>query len=96
MPPLFVSCKTQLFVSGRYYVNSLPNNKILDCSKLKVFADDKMKLAKMMIFVLDRVENIVGKGENTGYHHFLLSLKCFQKSFWEVMVNSYLPNYNDE
>ena len=25
-----------------------------------------------MIFVFDRVENIVGKGENAGYQHFLL------------------------
>ena len=32
-------------------------------SKLKAFADDKIKLAKMMVFVLDRVESIVGKGE---------------------------------
>ena len=27
----------------------------------------------MIISVVDRVENIVGKGENTGYQHFLLS-----------------------
>ena len=26
----------------------------------------------MVIFVFDRVKNIVGKGENTGYQHFLL------------------------
>ena len=28
--------------------------------------------------VLGRVENIVGKGENTGIQHFLLFLQCFQ------------------
>ena len=33
----------------------------------------------MMIYVLDRVENIVGKGENAGYQHFLLSEQSFQK-----------------
>ena len=34
-------------------------------------------------FVLGRVENIVGKGENDGYQHFL---QCFQKlSFPEVL-----------
>ena len=27
------------------------------------------------------VENIVGKGENAGYQHFLLFPQCFQKSF---------------
>ena len=30
----------------------------------------------MVIYVFDRVENIVGKGENTG---FLLYPQCFQK-----------------
>ena len=30
-----------------------------------------------MKFVLGRVENIVGKGENAGYQHFLLFLQCF-------------------
>ena len=45
--------------------NPLPNNKILDKSKLKAFADDKIEFDEIMIFVFDRVENIVGKGENT-------------------------------
>ena len=52
-------------------VNSLPNDKILDLSKFKAFADDKIKILKMMIFVLDRVENTAGKRENAGYQHFL-------------------------
>ena len=34
----------------------------------------------MMIFVFDRVENIVGKGENAGYECSLLFLQCFQKT----------------
>ena len=59
--------------------NSLPNDKILDETKLKAFADDRMNEAQMMISVFDRVENIVGKGENAGYQHFLLSPQCFQK-----------------
>ena len=66
-------------------MNSLPNDKILDVTKLKAFADDKMNIAQMMIFVFDRVENIVGRGENAGYQHFLLFPKCFQKDpffFW--------------
>ena len=55
-----------------------PNGKILDWSKLKAFADDKVNLADMMISLSDRVENIVGKGENAGYQHFLLFPQCFQ------------------
>ena len=49
-------------------------------SKFKAFADVKTTVAKTMIFVLDRVQNIVGKGANAGYHHFLLSQQCFQKA----------------
>ena len=61
-------------------MNTLPNDKILTCYKLKAFADDKVTVAKLMIFVFDRVENIAGKGENAGYQHFLLFLQCFQKA----------------
>ena len=50
---------------------SLQSNKISDWSKLKAVADDNLKVGKMMIYFLDRVENIVGKGENAVYQHFL-------------------------
>ena len=60
-------------------VNSLPNDKILDQSKLKAFADDKIDFVEMMIYILDMVENTVGKGENAGYQHFLLFPQCFPK-----------------
>ena len=43
-------------------LNSLPNDKILDVTKLKAFADDKINLAQMMISVIPIVENMVGKG----------------------------------
>ena len=33
-----------------------------------------------MKFGMGRVENIVGKVENTGYQHFLLFPQCFQKA----------------
>ena len=66
----------------RKKVNSLPNDKILDGSKLKAFADGKIKILKRVIFVIDRVENIVGKGENAGYQHFLLFPQCFQRVFY--------------
>ena len=32
-----------------------------------------------MKFVLGSVKNIMGKGENAGYQHFLLFPQCFQK-----------------
>ena len=34
----------------------------------------------MVISVFDSVENIVGKGENAGYQHFLLFQQCFEKA----------------
>ena len=59
-------------------LNSLPNNRILNWSKLKAFANDKINMAKKLKFVLRRVENVMGKGENAGYQHFLLFPQCFQ------------------
>ena len=60
--------------------NSLPNDKILDWSKLKAFADDTINVTQKFKFVLGRVENIVGKGENAAHCHFLLFPQCFQKT----------------
>ena len=57
---------------------SLPNNKILDRSRLKAFADNKISLNEKLELVLGRIENM-GKGENTGFQHFLLFPQCFQK-----------------
>ena len=57
----------------------LPNDKILHWTKLKAFADDKLNFAKMRMFLLGRIENIEGKGENAGYQHFILFPQCFQK-----------------
>ena len=46
---------------------------------MKAFAYNNLKVVKMMIYDLDRVEIIVGKGENAGSQHFLLFPQCFQK-----------------
>ena len=59
-----------------HMVNSLPNDKFLDWFKLKAVADDVSNLAEKLKFVLGRVENIVGKGENVGYKHSLLFPQC--------------------
>ena len=50
----------------------------MDWTKLKAFADDKLNEAEMITSVFDRKGNIVGKGQNAGYEHFLLCLQCFQ------------------
>ena len=41
-------------------------------SKVKVPADNKINVARMMNSPFYRVENIVGKGENAGYQYLLL------------------------
>ena len=64
----------------REWVNPLPHKKILDSSKLKAFADDKIRVTEKLKFVLERVENTVGKGENAGHQHFLLFPQGFQKA----------------
>ena len=51
--------------------------EILDWSVLKTFADDEIKATKKIEFVLERVENIMGKEENAGYQHFLLFPQSF-------------------
>ena len=50
-------------------VNLLPHDKILDQTKSKAFADDKLNVTKMIIPVFDRVENIVGKREIACLHY---------------------------
>ena len=61
-------------------VNSLPKEENLEWSKLKVYADDIINFIEMIISLLYRVENFVGKGENAGYQHFLLFPHCFQNA----------------
>ena len=39
-----------------------------------------------MIFVFDRIENIVAKGENAGNQHFLFFPQCFQKPFYSGLL----------
>ena len=65
---------------GKKGVNSLPNGKFLDWSRLKALADDKINVTEKLKFVFGRVENIVGKGENAGDRHFLLFPQRFQKA----------------
>ena len=61
-PPGHESDKLTTESPGR---GPLPNDKILDWSKLIAFADDKINVTEKVDFVLGRVENIVG-GENAG------------------------------
>ena len=72
-----------VLVCSRTASNPLSLNKtsFLNRVKLKAFADDKKHVKKQKFFV-ELVENIVGKGENADYQHFLLFSQCFQKVFF--------------
>ena len=67
-------------IIGTYMLfNSLTDNKILDKSKIKAPADGTINMTQKLKVVLRHVENILGKGENGGWQHFLLFPRCFQK-----------------
>ena len=53
-------------MTNKMWLNSLPSDKILDWSKLKAFADDKLNVAKTLKIHYDKEENIVERGENAG------------------------------
>ena len=82
-PSLSGSVKSVLFGEG---FNSLPNDKIFIKSRFKALADNKIVVTQKLKFVLERVQNIVGKGENAGHQHFLhFPPQCFLRlSFPEV------------
>ena len=59
-------------------VNSLPNYKFFNWSKLKRFADDKLKMIQMAEYSIDRAENIVGKCYISAFCPFsTMFSKCF-------------------
>ena len=65
---LLVHCLT-LYQTTKFW--AWPNWKYLQMKNFNV--------AKKMISLFDSLENIVEKGENAGYKHFLLFPQCFQK-----------------
>ena len=65
----------QLLERGRtLYINPLSKDKSLDMTKLKAY--DKLKVAKLMIFLFDRVEN-TGKRRTCWYPAFSPFSKVF-------------------
>ena len=66
--------------------NSLPKDKMLDWSKLKALAHDKVSVVENLEFVFEGVENIVGKGEISGYQHFLFFPHFFSNGFFLRVV----------
>ena len=61
-------------------INPFPNDKYLDASKLKEFADDNFNFGESGEKLSKRIENTVGKGEIARYEQFLLFPQCFLKT----------------
>ena len=70
----------QLSMGSLFAFNPLLDDKFLDSSKLKEFADDNFKFDENSRKLSKRVENTVGKGEIARYEEFLLFPQCFQKA----------------
>ena len=68
-------------------LNPIPNDKFLDWSRLKVFADHKLNVTVNKKTNLGWVENIVGKAENAGFQHILLFPQCFRKASFLGSLN---------
>ena len=58
----------------------MTRREILDCSKLKGFADDNFKFDEKDRKLSKRVENTMVKEEIARYEQFLLFPQCFQKA----------------
>ena len=56
---------------------------MLDSSKLKDFADNKLKFQENSKKLFKPVENTSGKGEIARYEQFLLFPQCFQKACFQ-------------
>ena len=63
-----------------------PNDKFLDCSKLKEIANDNFKFDVMGKKFSRWVKNTVGKGEIARNEQFLLFPQCFQKKKKKKLV----------
>ena len=76
-------------------LNSLPksNGKILNMTNLKTFADDKSNVTQNIIYVFNRVENIVKKEKNASYQHFLLFPQHLQKLSLSGLTLSQTTNF---
>ena len=70
---------TSIFSLSHNVFNPLPDNRILDWSKLKQFADNNFKFEENSRKFSKWVENTVGKGEITCYEQFLLFPQCFKR-----------------
>ena len=81
-----------------FFLNPLPDDKILDWSKLKQSADNYIEFDSNSRKFSKLVENTVGKGEISRHEQFLLFPQDFQKACFPgpskgVIVWEWVNNY---
>ena len=74
-------------VCSYYLFNPLPNIRILDCSKLKEFANDNSKFVEYDGKFSKRTENTVGKGELLITSIFSFSCSVFKRLVLQTHIN---------
>ena len=57
----------------------MSDDEISALPKMTAYADGHFILAQVVRFFCEIIENIMGKGENTGYQHFLLFPNVLKK-----------------
>ena len=84
--PLSTKCSL-----NKFQINPLLNDKFLDVTKLKAFAEDQLNVAKIMIF------SSTGQ-RPPSYCHGVVSVcqsvrkLCLQKTFPQKLLTGFLPN----
>ena len=66
-------------------INPLPFDKIVDLSKLKAIADNKFDVTKMIIYVFDRAENIMGQSDINSIHTVCVTMFLKQEVLKEKL-----------
>ena len=74
------TCCQHFLLFIKYFLNPLPDNKILDWSKFKQSAEDNFQFDENGRKFTKLVENTVSKGEIAHYEQFLLFPQCFQQA----------------
>ena len=71
-----------------YQITNFGLNLLKACANVNI----QNNISQIMIFIYDRVENIVGIGENADIQHFLLIQQCFQKlsPTWDLVVKGFI------
>ena len=75
---LFSIARCSFIATWDSWVNPLPNDKILDVTKLKAFADDKLKVGRMMIVLLEDWKTLWEKEKMLVTSIFSFSHSVFQ------------------